>query len=399
LQALFFQHFYFVQIADWRKKSTSFTGIVFSMIRHKEYTMGAAAMPLKHKDFLHVDKHYEDAAVAANLLYVTDNKPGITRIKKGKGFAYYLNNKPLKEKKEMERIRKLAIPPAWMNVWICPEDTGHIQATGKDVRQRKQYRYHELWNKLRNETKFHRLYEFGKVLPQLRLQLEKDLAGTALTQQKVLATVISLMERTFIRVGSNEYEKTNGSYGLTTLKDKHVAITGDNMQFSFKGKKGIEHDITLKNKKLARMVQQCRDIPGKELFQYYDTDGTRKPIDSGMVNQYIKEASGYDCSAKDFRTWAGSVHALQAFRALGEALTVTEKKKNVLTALDEVSKKLGNTRTVCRKYYVHPSLLQLYEEDNLSGYMKELDKLEEPDNKSGLTAEEKVLMKILKQFI
>ncbi|MEO5685262.1 MAG: DNA topoisomerase IB, partial [Chitinophagaceae bacterium] len=346
--------------------------------------MGASATRLTHKDFLQADKDYEEAAVAANLLYVKDNGPGITRSKKGKGFAYYLQNKPLKTGKEIDRIRKLAIPPAWMNVWICPEEKGHIQATGLDIRKRKQYRYHELWNKLRNETKFHRLFEFGKVLPTLRLQLEKDLSAKEMGQQRVLATVISLMERTYIRVGNNEYEKANGSYGLTTLKDQHVAIAGDNMLFTFKGKKGIEHHISLKNKKLARMVKQCRDIPGKELFQYYSEDGTRKSIDSGMVNQYIKDASGFDCSAKDFRTWAGSVHALQAFRSLGEALTATDNKKNVMAALDEVSKKLGNTRTVCKKYYVHPTLIKLYEENNLSGYLKELDKLEEPDNKTGL---------------
>ena len=361
--------------------------------------MGATVLRLTHKDFLQADKHYEDAAVAANLLYVKDSEPGITRIKKGKGFAYYLQRKPVKAQKEINRIRKLAIPPAWLNVWICPLENGHIQATGLDLRKRKQYRYHEMWNKLRNETKFHRLYEFGKILPQLRLKLENDLALKELSQQKVLATVISLMERTYIRVGNNEYEKANGSYGLTTLKDKHVAINGEKMIFTFKGKKGVEQNISLKNKKLARMVKQCRDIPGKELFQYYDADGNRKSIDSGMVNQYIKDVSGYDCSAKDFRTWAGSVHALQAFRSLGEALTATESKKNILSALDEVSKKLGNTRTVCKKYYVHPALIQLYEANNLSGYLKELDMLEEPDNKSGLTAEEKVLMKILKQFI
>lgn len=357
------------------------------------------APALRHKDFLQVDKHYEEAAVAAHLLYVNDSVPGITRIKKGKGFAYYFQNKPITSKAAIGRIKKLVIPPAWMNVWICPEPNGHIQATGKDLRLRKQYRYHELWNQLRNETKFHRLYEFGKVLPRLRLKLEEDLAAKELTQQKVLATVISIMERTFIRVGNNEYERANGSYGLTTLKDKHVDISGPTLQFSFRGKKGIEHHITLKNKKLAGMVKQCRDIPGQELFQYYDTDGNRRPVDSGMVNQYIKDASGFDCSAKDFRTWAGSVHALQALRSLGEALTATEKKKNILAALDQVSKKLGNTRTVCKKYYVHPALIDLYESNNLSAYLKELDNLEEPDNKTGLTAEEKVLMKILTQFI
>ncbi|MEP6748158.1 MAG: DNA topoisomerase IB [Bacteroidota bacterium] len=361
--------------------------------------MGAAVLPLKHKDFLKVDKDYEEAAVAAHLLYVKDSQPGIKRIKKGKGFAYYLQSKPVKAEKEINRIRKLVIPPAWMDVWICPVENGHIQATGVDMRKRKQYRYHELWNQLRNETKFHRLYEFGKVIPQLRLKLENDLAIKELSQQKVLATVISLMERTYIRIGSNEYEKANGSYGLTTLKDKHVAVDGDKMVFTFIGKKGVKHEISLKNKRLARMVKQCRDIPGKELFQYYDADGNHKSIDSGMVNQYIHEAAGSDYSAKDFRTWAGSVHALQAFRSLGEALTATENKKNIVIALDEVSKKLGNTRTVCKKYYVHPKLIQLYEENNLSDYLKELDKLEEPDNKTGLTGEERILMKILKQNI
>ncbi len=361
--------------------------------------MGTPALPLKHKDFLKVAKHYEEAAVAANLLYVKDSDPGITRVKKGKGFAYYFRNKAVTTKKELDRIRKLVIPPAWMNVWICPVENGHIQVTGLDLRNRKQYRYHEWWNKLRNETKYHRLYEFGKVLPKLRLQVEKDLAIKELNQQKVLATVISLMERTYIRIGSNEYEKANGSYGLTTLKDKHVAIAGDKLVFSFKGKKGVDHNISLKNKRLARMVKQCRDIPGKELFQYYDADGQRKSIDSGMVNRYIHDAAGADYSAKDFRTWAGSVHALQAFRSLGEALTATDSKKNIVAALDEVSKKLGNTRTVCKKYYVHPGLIKLYEENNLTSYLTELDKLEEPDDKSGLTAEETVLMKVLAQAV
>jgi DNA topoisomerase-1 len=361
--------------------------------------MGAPALPLKHKDFLKVDKHYEEAAVAAHLLYVKDSDPGITRVKKGKGFAYYFQDKAIKTKKELDRIHKLVIPPAWVNVWICPLENGHIQATGFDLRKRKQYRYHELWNRLRDETKYHRLYEFGKLLPKLRLRVERDMAVKELTQQKVLATIISLMERTYIRVGSNEYEKKNGSYGLTTLKDKHVAITGDKIFFSFKGKKGVEQQISLKNKRLARMVKQCRDIPGKELFQYYDADGQHRSIDSGMVNQYIHEAAGADFSAKDFRTWAGSVHALQAFRSLGEALTASENKKNIVAALDEVSKKLGNTRAVCKKYYVHPALIKLYEENNLAGYLSELDKLEEPDDKTGLTAEEQVLMKILRQSV
>ena len=359
--------------------------------------MIAKPRALSHKDFLKVYKDYEQAAVAANLLYVKDSDPGIIRFKKGKGFIYCMGKKPVREKKQIERIRKLVIPPAWTNVWICPLENGHIQATGFDLRKRKQYRYHAFWNTLRNETKFHRLYEFGKQLPQLRKQLEKDVSGKELTLEKVLATVISLMERTYIRIGNNEYEKKNGSYGLTTLKDKHVSIAGDKMVFSFRGKTGIEHTINLTNKKLARTVKECRDIPGKELFQYYDEQGNKKTIDSGLVNNYIKTATGKDFSAKDFRTWAGSVQALQALRSLGEAITVTETKKNIVAALDAVSKKLGNTRTVCKKYYVHPALLQLYEEHNLSKYLRELDTLEQASDKSGLTAEEQVLMKILKQ--
>jgi DNA topoisomerase I len=354
---------------------------------------------LSHKEFLKIDKDYNKAAKAADLVYVNDHDPGINRIKKGKGFVYIYDNKPLKQAAEIARIRKLAVPPAWTNVWICPKENGHIQATGFDIRGRKQYRYHSAWNALRNETKFHRLYEFGKVLPSIRLKLEEDLAKKELSEEKVLATVVSLMERTYIRVGNDEYEKLNGSYGLTTLKDSHVKINGDNLLFSFKGKKGIEHKIPLKNKRLARMVKQCRDIPGKELFQYYDAEGNRKPIDSGMVNRYIKDASGGDFTAKDFRTWAGTLNIIRAFRSIGEAETESDCKKNIVAALEEVSKQLGNTRTVCKKYYVHPGIIKLYEEKNLFKSLGELDKIEQPDDLTGLTSEERVLMKILKQLV
>jgi DNA topoisomerase-1 len=298
----------------------------------------------------------------------------------------------------LTRIKKLVIPPAWTNVWICSKANGHIQATGLDARNRKQYRYHHLWSKVRSDTKFHRLYEFGKALPVLRKKLEKDLSIQELCERKVLAAVILLMERTYIRVGNYGYEKMNGSYGLTTLKDRHVVIKSDEMNFSFKGKKGVYHDISLKNKKLAKIVKECRDIPGKELFQYYAKDGTRRSIDSGSVNQYIKEASGMDFSAKDFRLWAGSLNILRSFKSLGEAVTQTMCKQNIIMALDEVSAKLGNTRTVCKKYYVHPGLIRLYEENNLQKYLQELDSLDKIKAKSRLTREELVLMKILKQF-
>jgi DNA topoisomerase-1 len=356
----------------------------------------AKVIKLSHKKFLEADKDYRKTALSANLHYVKVTEPGIARIKKGRGFYYVLDGRAVKEKEQITRIKRLAIPPAWENVWICRVENGHIQATGIDLRKRKQYRYHSLWSFFRNETKFHRLYEFGKMLPQLRLRMEQDIAGKELTQEKVLATVLCLMERTYIRVGNIEYEKANGSYGLTTLKNKHVAISGDNIVFSFKGKKGIHHTITLRNRKLARTVKDCREIPGKELFQYYDADGERRPIDSGMVNHYIKEAPGMDFTAKDFRTWAGSLHALHALRSIGEATTETEKKKNIVQMLDTVSEKLGNSRNVCKKYYVHPGLIKLYEENKLMKYLGELDTLGQNDNQSGLTGEEDILMHLLK---
>jgi DNA topoisomerase-1 len=351
---------------------------------------------LSHQEFLAIDRDYEHAAKAVNLIYVNDLQPGIQRIKKGKGFAYFYKNKPVNNQAFIERINRLVIPPAWENVWICPLENGHIQVTGFDVKKRKQYRYHELWNTLRNETKFHRLLEFGQALPAIRLRLEADISQNNLNETKVLALVVSLMERTYIRVGNSGYEKLNGSYGLTTLKDKHVKVAGEKIQFSFTGKKGVAQNISLKNKKLAKLVKQCRDIPGKELFQYFGVDGERRTVDSGMINRYIREAAGGDFSAKDFRTWAGSLNILRAFKSMGEAIDETARKKNVIAALNEVSSKLGNTRTVCKKYYVHPGLIELYEHNSLSKYTKELDEIEEPDNISGHTKDETVLLKIFK---
>ncbi len=357
--------------------------------------MPDTVVSLSHRELLKADKDHEKAASIVNLVYVRDDMPGISRVKKGKVFSYLFNNKPVTDPKQIGRINRLVIPPAWTNVWICVLENGHIQATGLDARHRKQYRYHALWNLLRNETKFHRMYEFGKALPQLRMKIEQDMARRELTQEKVIATVISLMERTYIRIGSNSYEKMNGSYGLTTLKDKHVSISGDTIMFSFKGKKGIPQRISLRNKRLARTIKQCRDIPGKELFQYYDAEGNHKTIESGMVNDYIKSAMGADFTAKDFRTWAGSIHALEALRSLEEATTAGQRKKNIVAVLDMVSSKLGNTRAVCKKYYVHPMLFRLYEENNLTKYTAALDKIEKQDEKTGLTAGEQVLLKIL----
>lgn len=346
---------------------------------------------------LHRD--YKGTAKVASLQYVSDSAPGILRVKKGSGFSYRLSTgQTVKDKELLIRIKKLVIPPAWTDVWISDKENGHIQATGFDLRKRKQYKYHTQWNEVRNQTKFHRLIEFGKCLPTLRKKVETDLASAALPKDKVLATIVSLMEKTFIRVGNSEYEKLYGSYGLTTLKDGHVKINGGTIDFSFKGKKGIHHAITLKNKRLAKIVKACRDIPGKELFQYVNEEGIRCSVDSGMVNSYIKEAAGNEFTAKDFRTWAGSLTILSCFKNLGNCEDDSQVKKNIISAIDEVSLKLGNTRAVCRKYYVHPGIVKLYEEQSLSRYLKDLEASDDAEETIELTSEEKVLMRILKKL-
>jgi DNA topoisomerase-1 len=335
------------------------------------------------------------SAHAANLVYVSDNDPGIRRIRHGKSFRYISGDTRI-SKENLQRIRSLVIPPAWEDVWICNLDNGHLQATGIDAKKRKQYRYHTQWNKLRNQTKFYHIYEFGKSLPAIRLQLEKDLSRPGLPAEKVLATVVSLMERTNIRIGNSVYEKLlYGSFGLTTLKDKHVSVNGHTIGFTFKGKKGVEHVISLKSQKLANIVKKCRDIPGKELFQYYNEDGERKAIDSGMVNEYIKNISGGEFTAKDFRTWAGTAQCVIAFKEIGMFETETEAKRKINEALKIVSKQLGNTPNVCRKYYVHPAVIDLYENKGLGKYIDQLNKIESEEIKTSLTVEEKVVMKIL----
>lgn len=338
----------------------------------------------------------EKTAAAIDLIYVNDSTKGIIRKRKGTSFEYFLDDNLISDDTTLNRIKALVIPPAWEDVWICSKKNGHLQVTGKDVKGRKQYKYHADWNDFRNQTKYHRLYTFGNVLPQIRLQVEKDLATHGLNKRKVLAAVVSLMERTHIRVGNTMYEKLYGSYGLTTLKDKHVDIKGATVKFQFIGKKGVKHEINLKNRKLSKIVQNCKDIPGRELFQFFDDKGERHSIDSGMVNEYINETCAQPFTAKDFRTWAGSVEALLAFKEIGSHESITDGKKKMVEALDIVSGRLGNTRTVCKKYYVHPIILSLYEEKTLKKYLNKLDNLEKNDNKSGLTSEEKILMEILK---
>lgn len=337
----------------------------------------------------------EKSAKAVDLVYVSDKQPGIIRIRDDDHFVYFFGDQIITEEYTLARIKKLALPPAWENVWICASENGHLQATGIDSKGRKQYKYHSNWNQVRSQTKFFRMYEFGKVLPTIRLQLEKDISKPVLTEEKVLATIVSLMERTPIRVGSSSYEKQYGSFGLTTLKDKHVKISGTELHFTFKGKKGILHDINIKSRRLANIIKKCRDIPGKELFQYYDENGKHKSVDSGMVNEYIKRISGGDFTTKDFRTWAGTLHTFMAFKELGISETKKDTKKSIVTALEMVSRHLGNTRNVVKKYYVHPCMIELYENNSLKDYLDQLDQIETDDNKVDLTREEKIMMKIL----
>lgn len=328
----------------------------------------------------------------ADLVYVSVSDAGISRVRKGEDFEYYYNNKKLDSEKQLQRIKELVIPPSWENVWICKDANGHIQCTGLDLRGRKQYRYHALWQKSRNESKFSRLIDFGNAVKKLRKQITGDLRKKTLSEDKVIAAVLALMDETHIRVGNTEYEKTNKSYGLTTLKDRHVKISGEKIRFSFVGKKGIHHTVSLRNKRLARIVKQCRDIPGKALFQYYDKTGNRHTLDSGKVNSYIRKYTEDSFTTKDFRTWSASVCALHHFLNSGSLDNETARKKKTVEVLDLVSEQLGNTRTICKKYYVHPQILSLYESSQLEKYIKNI-----PPSDAWLNSEEKLLLRILKK--
>ncbi|HTK19561.1 MAG TPA: hypothetical protein VL442_08615 [Mucilaginibacter sp.] len=334
-------------------------------------------------------------AKAAGLRYVADSMPGYTRKKSGNGFAFYnADGKLVKDKDLINRFNRLVIPPAYTNVWISPHENGHLQFTGVDAAGRKQYRYHPEWSKLRNQSKYYHLRLFAEYLPVIRKQVDKDLTRQDLDHDKVVALVIRIMELTSIRIGNESYKKLYGSYGLTTLMNKHVKIDGSHINFEFKGKKGVYHKVALHSRKLARLIQQCRDIPGKELFQYFDEEGNKRSIGSEDVNSYLKEITGEDFTAKDFRTWAGSVSALYAIKEAGEFETITECKKKIVSVLDEVAINLGNTRAVCKKYYVHPTVIKSYEEGTIFKYISELDRNNDV-NTAELNLAEKALMDIL----
>jgi DNA topoisomerase I len=339
----------------------------------------------------------QESAAEAGLRYVSDTSPGIRRKRSGTGFTYVgQDGKRIADQKTVERIRKLAIPPAYTDVWICPSPNGHLQATGRDARGRKQYRYHPRWREVRDETKFGRMVAFSEVLPKIRAQVDADLARSGLPRERVLATVVRLLECTNIRVGNDEYARANGSYGLTTLRDKHVEVSGGSVRFSFKGKSGKAHEVELSDRRLARIVQRCRDVPGEELFQYLDDDGNRQTIGSGDVNDYLREISGQEFTAKDFRTWAGTMLAVRALRDLGPMDTEREAKSAIVRAVDQVAEQLNNTRAVCRKYYIHPTVLETYLAGTmLSGLGNGTRLAAAAATGSALNAEEKALVRLL----
>jgi DNA topoisomerase-1 len=303
-----------------------------------------------------------ESARVAGLRYVNDETtPGIRRIGSKQRVRYVLpNGRTLADQNEIQRIKSLGIPPAWTDVWICPIANGHLQATGRDARGRKQYRYHPRWREVRDEVKYGRLIAFADALPMIRHRTDADLRRPGLPREKVLAAVVQLLEKTLIRVGNEEYARHNGSVGLTTMKDGHAKINGGKVRFAFRGKSGIEHAIDLDDRRLARIVKACRDLPGYELFQYLDDDGGTQTIDSADVNAYLREISGQDFTAKDFRTWAGTVLAAQALAEVERFSSNTEAKRNVVKAIESVAKRLGNTRAVCRKCYIHPAILDAY---------------------------------------
>ena len=308
------------------------------------------------------DEHVESAE-AAGLRYVTDAAPGIRRQRRGRGFTYFAaDGSVISDKAELERIRKLVIPPRWTSVWICPNPSGHLQVTARDARGRKQYRYHPRYRAVRDETKFGRMIAFSEILPLIRERVERDVALPELSRDKVLATVVWLLERTLIRVGNDEYARDNGSFGLTTLRRKHVTVSGAKLRFEFRGKSGVPHSVAVTDRRIARIVQRCQELPGQELFQYLDGDGRRQSVDAGDINEYLRRITGRQVTAKDFRTWAGTTLAAAALRELGGFTSEKQAKAKIVTAIDQISQRLGNTRAVCRKYYVHPVILEAYME-------------------------------------
>ena len=335
-----------------------------------------------------------DAARSVGLHYVTDRSPGIRRMRSGRGFRYVTaEGQAVSDRAEVARIRALVIPPAWTDVWISASPRGHIQAFGRDARRRKQYLYHPRWREVRDESKFGQLVEFGEALPAIRRRVDLDMRKLGLPREKVLATVVRLLEMTMARIGNPEYARANRSFGLTTLRDRHVKISGHTLRFRFTGKSGKDHDLQVTDRRVARIVRACQDIPGYEVFKYLDEEGQAQNIDSGDVNAYVREISGADFTAKLFRTWAGSVQALEGLRDIGPATSPTEAGKNVVQVVKDVASALGNTPAVCRKSYIHPALIDAYVKGTLHESLPSISRKSKPPR---MTANERLLLAYLK---
>jgi DNA topoisomerase-1 len=336
-----------------------------------------------------------DAAHSAGLHYVTEHSPGYQRMKRGRGFRYLTaDGQRVTDKRELARIKALAIPPAWTEVWICASAHGHIQAFGRDARRRKQYRYHARWREVRDETKFGQLLEFGATLPQIRKRVDADMAKPGLPREKVLATVVRLLELTMARIGNPEYARANRSFGITTLRDRHVQVTGHTLRFRFIGKSGKPHDLKITDRRVAKVVRACQDIPGYEVFKYLDDEEQVRDVDSADVNDYLREISGADFTAKLFRTWAGSVEALESLQTIGPADSPTAAKRNVVQVVKEVAGALRNTPAVCRKSYIHPAIVNRYTSGTLIETLGSIPRSRAPQR---LTAPERLLMAFLEK--
>jgi DNA topoisomerase-1 len=340
----------------------------------------------------------KSAAKSAGLRYIDDRRPAISRARRGKGFAYHgPDGRLIRDGETLTRIRSLAVPPAWSDVWICCDPSGHVQATGRDAKGRKQYRYHPRWREVRDGNKYERMIAFGRALPRIRTQVEKDLARSGLPREKILATVVRLLEVTLIRVGNEAYAKQNDSFGLATMRDRHVRVNGSALRFQFRGKSGIVHAVDLEDRRLARIVRQSRDLPGFELFQYVDATGERRTIDATDVNAYLKSIAGDEFTAKDFRTWAGTVLAARALCEVAAFDSQAQAKRNVLRAVESVAKRLGNTKAICRKCYIHPEVVHAYLDGTLAASLNHKAVRELCSNPKQLSSEEAAVLALLQR--
>jgi DNA topoisomerase-1 len=338
------------------------------------------------------------AAKAAGLRYVHDDRPGIRRAPAKDGFDYVdAKGRPVDDEATLKRIKSLVIPPAWQDVWICPQANGHLQATGRDARGRKQYRYHPKWRTVRDEVKYERMINFGKALPQIRKEVDRGLSLPGLPRDKVLATIVYLLEATMIRIGNDEYARENKSYGLTTLRNRHVKIDGSEVEFRFRGKSGVHHDVKVHDKRLARIIGRTRDLPGQHLFEYVGDDGAPHTVDSSDVNDYLRDITGEEYTAKDFRTWSGTVLAALALQEFEKVDSEAQARKNVVRAIESVAEKLGNTPSVCRKCYVHPAVLDAYMDGTMLEGLRALAEEKLVEDLHALQPEEAAVLAMLQR--